>query len=122
MMRQGFTLVEIMIVVAILGLLIAIGVPGFLNARNKSRLQSERANLKAISDAICVYSSNTGHNLDDVIRLWPTSPNIADANSFIRKQLICPVSKSPYGIDPTFSPSNCTQHGSESNLSAYFGS
>ena len=35
--RKGFTLVEIMIVVAIIGILVAIAVPGFINARNQSR-------------------------------------------------------------------------------------
>jgi prepilin-type N-terminal cleavage/methylation domain-containing protein len=35
--KKGFTLVEIMIVVAIIGILVAIAVPGFINARNQSR-------------------------------------------------------------------------------------
>ena len=45
---QGFTLVEIMIVVAIIGIVIAIAVPGFIKARSQSRIKSCQENLTKI--------------------------------------------------------------------------
>lgn len=48
---QGFTLVEIMIVVTIIGLLVAIAVPNFLQARELSRSKSCVANLRQIDTA-----------------------------------------------------------------------
>ena len=48
---KGFTLVEIMIVVAIIGILIAIAVPGFVKARTQSRTRACQENLTKIDGA-----------------------------------------------------------------------
>ena len=51
MKRRSFTLVEIMIVVAIIGLLAAIAIPSFVNARNTSRKNACINNLRQIDGA-----------------------------------------------------------------------
>lgn len=53
--KSGFTLVEIMIVVAIIGLLAAIAIPSFLNARKKSQTSACQNNLRQISGAVDQY-------------------------------------------------------------------
>ena len=49
MNKKGFTLVEIMIVVAIIGLLAAIGIPSFTKARDNSRAKACVNNLRMIA-------------------------------------------------------------------------
>ena len=54
--RGGFTLVEIMIVVAIIALLAAIAVPGFLRARKRSQASSVLNDLRLIDAATDQYA------------------------------------------------------------------
>ena len=60
MNRKGFTLVEIMIVVAIIGLLAAIAIPNFIRARTTAQKNACIANLKQIQGAIQVWAIDTG--------------------------------------------------------------
>src|ERR1700712_3127628 len=54
--RGGFTLVEIMIVVAIIALLAAIAVPGFLRARKRSQASRVVNDLRLIDAAVDQYA------------------------------------------------------------------
>ena len=51
MKKQGFTLVEIMIVVAIIGLLAAIGIPSILNAYSSSQVRAKSRNVADVEKA-----------------------------------------------------------------------
>jgi prepilin-type N-terminal cleavage/methylation domain-containing protein len=65
--HAGFTLVEIMIVVAIIALLAAIAVPGFLRARKRSQASKILNDLRMIDAAVDQYAIETNKKSNDVV-------------------------------------------------------
>ena len=67
--RGGFTLVEIMIVVAIIALLAAIAVPGFLRARKRSQASRIINDLRLIDSAVDQYAIETNKASGATVRV-----------------------------------------------------
>ena len=65
--RGGFTLVEIMIVVAIIALLAAIAVPGFLRARKRSQASKVLNDLRLIDSAVDQYAIENNKRAGDTV-------------------------------------------------------
>ncbi len=65
--RGGFTLVEIMIVVAIIALLAAIAVPGFLRARKRSQATSILNDARVIDGALDQYAIENNKKGSDTV-------------------------------------------------------
>jgi prepilin-type N-terminal cleavage/methylation domain-containing protein len=76
--RGGFTLVEIMIVVAIIALLAAIAVPGFLRARKRSQASKIINDLRMIDSAMDQYAIETAKKSGDPIA-------VADWTNYVKK-------------------------------------
>ena len=79
--RKGFTLVEIMIVVAIIALLAAIAVPGFLRARKRSQASKILNDLRMIDSAVDQYAIETN-------RTTGAAVSVADWTNYVKKNAI----------------------------------
>jgi prepilin-type N-terminal cleavage/methylation domain-containing protein len=82
--KKGFTLVEIMIVVLIIGILLAIAVPNFIKARENSRTRSCIANLRQIEAAKEQWAMEMKKASTDVPAWTDLTP------SYVKSQPTCP--------------------------------
>lgn len=82
--HKGFTLIELMIVIAIIAILAGVLIPNFVHARAKGQLTSCCAGLKSIATALEVYGSENGGHFPaslatltpNFLKTLPTCPSV----------------------------------------------
>src|SRR5438874_9748604 len=91
--QRGFTLVEIMIVVAIIGLLAAIAIPNFSKARSTAQKNACISNLRQIDGAKQMWATENRKTDTDV-------PSEADVASYLKGNVMptCPGTGAKYNI------------------------
>jgi prepilin-type N-terminal cleavage/methylation domain-containing protein len=106
MKRKGFTLVEIMIVVLIIGILLAIAVPNFIKARESSRSRTCVANLRQIEAAKEQWAMENQQGA----AATPAWADLVGANAYMKAQPSCP-SGGTYTIAAVSANPTCSTGG-----------
>ncbi len=116
--RHAFTLIELMIVVAIIAILAAIAVPNFLEAQTRSKVSREKSDMRSLATALETYRVDNNR--------YPTAYLYTGLSERMRP-LTTPISYiSSQPKDPFFRQTNSGIEGFESNYvycsgNIYFG-
>ncbi len=106
--KEAFTLVEIMIVVAIVGLLVAIAVPNFVRARRNARDRICQNNLRLVKHALEQYqideSLDDGTDISGVYGTIITSAT----DAYIEDEPVCPIADVAYTVTDVEVDPTCT--------------
>ena len=108
-MKKGFTLVEIMIVVAIIAILAAVAIPNFVRYRKTSQMNACISNLKQLQAAVeQARMSNIPTTFD--------TAGIIGTDKFIKVMPTCPAGGTYAApADETSNPT-CADHGTDTDF------
>ena len=112
MSKKGFTLVELMIVVVILGILVAVAVPIFSAVTKNARTKTCASNIRIIKSNCSTYymSGNNGDPITDTTKTNPINEDGFKALFDGGKVPVCPAGTAAYTIAVEFTGTTATSY------------
>src|SRR5215470_12999884 len=92
--QRGFTLIELMIVVAIIGILTAIAFPLYANIQARARVAKAQADARTLASAVVVYSAHMGTL---PAQLTDLTSSVSNAQGVYAGPFVNPVPPPPAG-------------------------
>lgn len=111
MQRNAFTLIELMIVVAILAVLAVILVPNFIRARAQSQLVACESNERDLDQAFEMYATDNSGNYPPANGTAPPLTSLHNWSAYVSTNPVCPTNRSGYiySVNSTFDAFSLTQ-------------
>ncbi len=100
--QKGFTIMELMIVIVIIGILIAIAVPAYNSFRARAQERACQSNMRTLKTAAAIYFADTNTDATAVTDLTPYLDNA--------EGITCPTTNATYTVEGT--TITCATHGS----------
>ncbi|MGV3773817.1 MAG: competence type IV pilus major pilin ComGC [Verrucomicrobiales bacterium] len=100
--KKGFTMLEMMIVVGIIGLIVALAIPAFLKSRTNSRIQICIETLSQIESAKQLWGVEHGKRDGDL----PAESDLIGQTLYIKKMPLCPGGGT-YSFQPIGTVATC---------------